>query len=235
MDAQPAPLATRDISRWVKPRLEESIEALDHLLVDATNVREAAPAGQIQILAYTLKLRNELLHQTGLITVFLPEVGLAQQRYVKSHRNLLRSPHSGPHPGPWLLLGLLDELDAPEAKSRPIIVNCDLANAIEPRLTQHLPAIVPIEIARIFLRRTFWVRKPQYGVTSSFRRELPRQAMEFGYLSHKGQGERECLHVFNWQGKLTPRDYAALTPLIWEHVNPYGRFDLDMNTRLALL
>ncbi len=36
--------------------------------------------------------------------------------------------------------------------------------------------------------------------------------MEFGYLSHKGQGERECLHVFNWQGKLTPRDYAALTP-----------------------
>jgi len=26
-------------------------------------------------------------------------VRLAQQRYVKSHRNLLRSPHSGPHPG----------------------------------------------------------------------------------------------------------------------------------------
>ena len=39
----------------------------------------------------------------------------------------------------------------------------------------------------------------------------------------------------HWQGKLTPRDYAALSPLIWEHVNPYGRFDLDMNTRLALL
>ncbi len=30
-------------------------------------------------------------------------------------------------------------------------------------------------------------------------------------------------------------DYAALTPLIWEHVNPYGRFELDMNARLALL
>jgi TnpA family transposase len=39
----------------------------------------------------------------------------------------------------------------------------------------------------------------------------------------------------HWPGKLTPRDYAALTPLIWEHVNPYGRFDLDMNTRLTLL
>ena len=62
---------------------------------------------------------------------------------------------------------------------------------------QHLPAIVPIEIARIFLRRTFWVRKLQYASPASFRRELPRQAMEFGSLSHKGQGERECLHVFN--------------------------------------
>lgn len=38
-----------------------------------------------------------------------------------------------------------------------------------------------------------------------------------------------------WQGRLTPRDYAALTPLIWEHINPYGRFELDMNARLALL
>jgi hypothetical protein len=35
--------------------------------------------------------------------------------------------------------------------------------------------------------------------------------------------------------RLTPCDYAALTALIWEHVNPYGRFDLDMNARLALL
>jgi hypothetical protein len=33
-----------------------------------------------------------------------------------------------------------------KAKSRPIIVNCDLAKSIELRLTQHLQAIVPIEI-----------------------------------------------------------------------------------------
>lgn len=38
----------------------------------------------------------------------------------------------------------------------------------------------------------------------------------------------------HWQGRLTPRGYAALTPLIWEHVNPYDRFELDMSTRLAL-
>ena len=37
-----------------------------------------------------------------------------------------------------------------------------------------------------------------------------------------------------WADKLTPRDRAALTPLIWDHVNPYGRFELDMNDRLPL-
>ena len=46
---------------------------------------------------------------------------------------------------------------------------------------------------------------------------------------------QKVLALPHWQGKFTPRDYAALTPLIWEHVNPYGRFDLDMNTRLAWL
>ena len=37
-----------------------------------------------------------------------------------------------------------------------------------------------------------------------------------------------------WSGKLTPRDLRALTPLIWEHVNPYGRFELDMEARLPI-
>ncbi len=37
-----------------------------------------------------------------------------------------------------------------------------------------------------------------------------------------------------WSERLTPRDLRALTPLIWEHVNPYGRFDLDMGARLPI-
>jgi hypothetical protein len=37
-----------------------------------------------------------------------------------------------------------------------------------------------------------------------------------------------------WPGKLTTRDPGALTPLIWEHVNPYGRFELDMEARLPI-
>ena len=38
----------------------------------------------------------------------------------------------------------------------------------------------------------------------------------------------------HWSGKLTPRDLGALTPLFWEHVNPYGRFELDMDARLPI-
>jgi len=38
----------------------------------------------------------------------------------------------------------------------------------------------------------------------------------------------------HWQGRLTATDLRALTPLVWEHVNPYGRFELDMTTRLPL-
>ena len=39
----------------------------------------------------------------------------------------------------------------------------------------------------------------------------------------------------HWAKRLTPRDHHALTPLIWEHVNPYGRYELDMCTRIAAL
>ena len=37
-----------------------------------------------------------------------------------------------------------------------------------------------------------------------------------------------------WAGKLTEEDRRELSPLFWSHVNPYGRFRLDMDTRLDL-
>ena len=36
-----------------------------------------------------------------------------------------------------------------------------------------------------------------------------------------------------WADKLTPRDLRALTPLIWDHVNPYGRFELEYECSAA--
>ena len=38
-----------------------------------------------------------------------------------------------------------------------------------------------------------------------------------------------------WKSRLTARDLHALTPLFWTHVNPYGRFELDMRTRINAL
>ena len=35
-------------------------------------------------------------------------------------------------------------------------------------------------------------------------------------------------------GRMTPRDLAALSPLLTAHVTPYGRFDLDLETRLPI-
>jgi len=37
-----------------------------------------------------------------------------------------------------------------------------------------------------------------------------------------------------WSRRLTERDRKALTPLFWNHINPYGRFTLDMHTHLDL-
>ena len=37
-----------------------------------------------------------------------------------------------------------------------------------------------------------------------------------------------------WSGRLTTEDLRGLTPLIYGHVNPYGIFRLDMDTRLSI-
>ena len=37
-----------------------------------------------------------------------------------------------------------------------------------------------------------------------------------------------------WMERMAEEELRALTPLIYAHVNPYGRFSLDMDKRLAL-
>jgi TnpA family transposase len=37
-----------------------------------------------------------------------------------------------------------------------------------------------------------------------------------------------------WLQKMAPEDFRGLSPLIYNHVNPYGVFELDMNTRLPI-
>lgn len=45
---------------------------------------------------------------------------------------------------------------------------------------------------------------------------------------------QEVLSRKEWQGRLQPEDYRALTPLIYLHINPYGNFELNMDERLSL-
>lgn len=45
---------------------------------------------------------------------------------------------------------------------------------------------------------------------------------------------QEILAETEWSGRMTDEDRRALSPLFWAHVNPYGRFVLDMDARLDL-
>ena len=44
---------------------------------------------------------------------------------------------------------------------------------------------------------------------------------------------QEVLAESGWRDRMTVDDWRALSPLIYHHVNPYGRIELDMSRRLA--
>ena len=35
-----------------------------------------------------------------------------------------------------------------------------------------------------------------------------------------------------WTARLSLEDHRGLTPLIYAHINPYGRYDVDLNARI---
>jgi hypothetical protein len=45
---------------------------------------------------------------------------------------------------------------------------------------------------------------------------------------------QQVLHEPVWLSRMKAEDFRALTPLIYAHVNPYGVFELDMETRLPI-
>ena len=45
---------------------------------------------------------------------------------------------------------------------------------------------------------------------------------------------QEVLSTASWSERLTNEDMRGLTPLLYGHVNPYGRFELDLSKRLPL-
>ena len=45
---------------------------------------------------------------------------------------------------------------------------------------------------------------------------------------------QQVLDDARWLDRMTSRDLAALSPLLTQHINPYGRFELDMEARLPI-
>lgn len=45
---------------------------------------------------------------------------------------------------------------------------------------------------------------------------------------------QEVLEDPAWRDRMTAEDWRGLTPLIYHHVNPYGRIELDLGTRLPI-
>ncbi len=47
---------------------------------------------------------------------------------------------------------------------------------------------------------------------------------------------QEVLYENNqyWLKKMTPEDFRELTPLFYNHVNPYGTFQLNMDQRIPI-
>ena len=43
---------------------------------------------------------------------------------------------------------------------------------------------------------------------------------------------QEILSEKNWFDLMDKNDFRALTPIIHAHINPYGKFSLDMNERI---
>ena len=68
------------------------------------------------------------------------------------------------------------------------------------------------------------------GVWVHLHRVLYEQARR-----HAGRAACPSVVIMDGQSdRMTAEHKRGLTPLVWGHVNPYGLFRLDMNTRLAI-
>ncbi|MER2622856.1 MAG: Tn3 family transposase, partial [Accumulibacter sp.] len=45
---------------------------------------------------------------------------------------------------------------------------------------------------------------------------------------------QQVLATESWEKRMTAEDWRGLTPLFYGHINPYGTFHLDLNTRLEI-
>ena len=56
--------------------------------------------------------------------------------------------------------------------------------------------------------------------------------VDTAYLAHQVEAEATALSEPSWADWMRPEDWRGLTPLIYAHINPYCRFDPDLNRRI---
>jgi hypothetical protein len=64
----------------IKPALELSLEAPEHLFFDVFNVSELAPTGHVRVFGRALNLYDKLFDQPQFVRVFFPEMLFAKLR-----------------------------------------------------------------------------------------------------------------------------------------------------------
>ncbi len=45
---------------------------------------------------------------------------------------------------------------------------------------------------------------------------------------------QQVLTQEGWRSRMTKKNWPGLTPLFYLHINPYGKFFLDMDTRIGI-
>ncbi|MFZ0932057.1 MAG: Tn3 family transposase [Syntrophobacteraceae bacterium] len=65
-------------------------------------------------------------------------------------------------------------------------------------------------------------------------RHLPADKLQAGPVYVNTLMIQRVLGDPEWAKRMTNRDLAAISSLLTQHINPYGRFELDMEARIPI-
>src|SRR5580704_10958246 len=97
-----------------------------------------------------------------------------------------------------ILLGtchVMDEFGAPEALCGPIFVDRHHADGLKTRISEHIPAMVPVDLRLVFLRGPLRIGEPYDGVPCRLPGNRGSQGINLSLRSHERQGKR---HLFSF-------------------------------------
>ena len=121
-------------------------------------------------------------------------------------------------------------------KAKKTIFLCQYLNSLETRreIQEGLNVVENWNSANSFI---FFARSSEFATNDRQAQEISVLALHLLQVSMVYVNTlmiQRILQEPEWKNRMQTEDLRALTPLIYEHVNPYGSFELDLNTRLAI-